>query len=57
MVCNCSKTVWKYIGHLDSCDMSDNSDSNDSSDSINSRQKKKTFLEDSATVCNGNYLG
>ena len=33
MVCNSSRAEWKYIRHLDSCDISDNSDSSESSDS------------------------
>ena len=33
MVCNWGRAVWKYIRHLDSCDISDNSDSSYNSDS------------------------
>ena len=30
MVCNFSRAVWKYIRHLDSCDIKDSSDSSNS---------------------------
>ena len=39
---NCSRAVWKYIRHLDSCDISDNSDSSDST-------QEQTCLQDFAT--------
>ena len=43
MVCNSSRAEWKYIRHLDSCDISDNIDSSDS-------RQEQTFLQDMATV-------
>ena len=33
MVCDCSRAVFKYIWHLDSCGITDNSDISDSSES------------------------
>ena len=39
MVCNCSRTVLKYIWQLDSSDISDNSDSSDS-------RQEQTCLQD-----------
>ena len=55
VVCNCSRAVWKYMWHLDSCDINDNSDYSDSSDS----RQEWTCLQDFATVCiiNGHNLG
>ena len=44
MVCNCSRAVWKYIWHLDRCDIIDNSDSSDS-------KEEKTCWQNLATVC------
>ena len=58
IVCNCSRAVWTYILHLDSCDIIDNSDISDSSDRSNSIQEQ-TSLPDFAIVYIGNrqYLG
>ena len=40
-VFNCSRAVWKYRRHIDSCDSSDN---NDSSDSRQEQTRLKDFL-------------
>ena len=29
MVCNYIRAIWKYIGHLDSCELSEDSDSSE----------------------------
>ena len=52
MFCNYSRAVWKYIRHLDSCDISGNRDSSGS-------RQEQTCLQDFATVCisNRQYLG
>ena len=44
MVHNFNRALWKYIRHLDSCDITDNSDSSDS-------RQKQTCLQDFETVC------
>ena len=46
LVCNCSITVWMYIGYLDSCDIRGNS-----RDSSDSKQEKNM----SARLCNSLY--
>ena len=43
MVCNCSRAVWKYIWHQDSCEIIDNSDISDSSDSRQEQACKQDF--------------
>ena len=52
MFCNYSRAVWKYIRHLDSCDISGNRDSSGS-------RQEQTCLQDFATVfiSNRHYLG
>ena len=52
MFCNYSRAVWKYIRHLDRCDISGNRDSSGS-------RQEQIYLQDFATVCisNRQYLG
>ena len=38
LVCNCSRAVWKFIGHILGCDISDSRDRSVSTDSTDSRQ-------------------
>ena len=51
MVCNCSRAVWKYRRHLDSCDISYKSDGSDSSAS----RQEQTCLQ--VCISNRHYLG
>ena len=55
MVCNCSRTLWKNIRHLDGWDISVKSVSSDSNDS----RREQTCLQDLLSDCisNMNYLG